>query len=59
MAHLLLCMQGEESIFMSQGLNLKNIIFFQDCKTTFEGAKNFYSVEGMPICGACAGVSDD
>jgi len=31
----------------------------KDCKTTFEGAKNFYSMENQPICGACAGVTDD
>ena len=31
----------------------------QECKTTFEGSKNFYSVEGQPVCGACAGVTDE
>jgi len=30
-----------------------------ECKTTFEGAKNFYSVEGSPICAPCAGVQDE
>jgi len=30
-----------------------------ECKTTFEGSKNFYSVEGQPVCGSCAGVTDE
>eukprot|EP00092_Neocalanus_flemingeri_P078903 GFUD01098240.1.p1 GENE.GFUD01098240.1~~GFUD01098240.1.p1 ORF type:complete len:184 (-),score=40.61 GFUD01098240.1:20-571(-) len=29
-----------------------------ECKTTFEGSKNFYSVEGQPVCGPCYGVTD-
>ncbi len=33
---------------------IKNCL--QECKTTFEGAKNFYSIEGQPICGPCAGT---
>nr|ALS04659.1 paxillin-like isoform X4 [Pseudodiaptomus poplesia] len=30
-----------------------------ECKTTFEGAKNFYSLEGNPVCGPCAGVKEE
>ena len=28
---------------------------FKECKTTFEGSANFYSIEGSPVCAACAG----
>lgn len=30
-----------------------------DCKTTFEGSRNFYSLSGQPICGPCAGVKEE
>ena len=42
----------------SMGLVKKNLTIgfhIKECKTTFEGAKNFYSVEGSPICAPCAG----
>ena len=28
---------------------------FKECKTTFEGSANFYSIEGSPVCAPCAG----
>lgn len=30
----------------------------QDCETTFEDGKSFYSREGSAICGLCAGVDE-
>jgi len=30
----------------------------EECKTTFEDSKNFYAVDGKPMCGACAGVQE-
>lgn len=29
-----------------------------ECKCTFEGSKNFYSVDNQPVCGPCAGVQE-
>jgi len=28
----------------------------EECKTTFEGSKNFYAVDGKPQCGKCVGA---
>jgi len=30
----------------------------EECKTTFENSKNFYSVDGKPQCAECAGVAE-
>jgi len=30
-----------------------------ECKKTFEGSQNFYSIENQPVCGPCAGVNED
>lgn len=31
----------------------------KECKKTFEGQSNFYTVDDMPICGPCAGVQNE
>ena len=31
----------------------------KDCKLTFKAGSNFYSSEGKPVCGKCAGAEDD
>jgi hypothetical protein len=28
----------------------------QECQTTFEGHKSFYTIDDMPVCGPCAGI---
>jgi len=30
-----------------------------ECKKTFEGSQNFYSIDNQPVCGPCAGVNED
>ena len=30
----------------------------QECGFSFEGKKNFYSVDGDPVCGACLGTAE-
>ena len=32
--------------------------FNQECGFSFEGKKNFYSVDGDPVCGACLGTAE-
>ena len=33
-------------------------LIFQECGFSFEGKKNFYSVDGDPVCGACLGTKE-
>merc|ERR1712004_782265 len=30
-----------------------------ECKKTFEGSQNFYSIDNQPVCGPCAGFNED
>merc|ERR1712037_1031334 len=30
-----------------------------ECKKTFEGSQNFYSIDNQPVCGPCAGVNEN
>ena len=36
-----------------------DMILSQECKKTFEGSQNFYSIDNQPVCGPCAGVNED
>ena len=54
--YLISGMRYEVSVIKYQLHHNNNSV--QDCSTVFDGVNNFYSVEGQPICGPCAGVGE-